>query len=280
MKENKRWRLGIKGLSPILLIWTALRLAFRILGRRRRQIIFEKIGWSNSGVFREWIYMRFPNYAKHDNTPGASEERLLFQLSGRLFVDVGAHFGYFSLLLRRQFEKILAIEPHPGNLAVLQRYVLKANVNNIQLIPLAISDRTQSKVSLFLGNAPGNPSLLYEFAGGTGGVSGVWKDSVSKRTGIRRGDKILVDTTTLAELLKDEPNVDLVKVDVEGAEWQVIKGAEPIIEKIQSWLIEVHYRSYSELKELRLKMQDWLKQRGYIPQWINRNHVYARRRGD
>ena len=277
MKENSHRRHRITRLSPVILIWAVLRIAFRFLGRKRRQTIFEKIGWPNSGVFREWIYMRFPTFAKHDNTPGASEERLLFQLSGSLFVDVGAHVGYFSLLLRHQFRTIYAIEPHPGNLAILQRRIKKAKAQNIQPIPIAISDQAQTKIPLFLGNAPGNPSLIYEFAGGTGGVSGVWNDSVSQRTGTRRGDKILVDTTTLAELLKDEPVVDLVKVDVEGAEWQVIKGAEPIIEKIQSWLIEVHYRSYSELKELRLKMQDWLKQRGYIAQWINRNHVYARR---
>ena len=77
--------------------------------------------------------------------------------------------------------------------------------------------------------------------------------------------------------LRHEEEVDLIKVDVEGAEWQVLRGAEPIIRKIKSWLVEIHFRNDLEMKEVTQKMEAWLIQRGYKTQWIDDKHIYARK---
>lgn len=262
-------------ISPLQLIWLALRIGFRIFGKKRRQKILKYFGWPRFRAFRKDVHIRFPIFARLGNSQFSKEEKLLSQLSGQLFVDVGAYDGYYSILVRNKFDKIYAIEPHPGNLVLLKKNIKKAKADNIHIIELAVSDKSQTKIPLFLGNTPGNPSLIRDFAGGMGGVSGVWSESVSSRTGIRHGDKIYVDTITLTELLVNEPSIDFVKVDVEGAEWQVIDGAEPIVDKIYSWLIEVHYRNFSELENLRTKMKNWLKKKGYKTRWIDHNHIYG-----
>jgi len=69
-------------------------------------------------------------------------------------------------------------------------------------------------------------------------------------------------------LLKKEL-ADLVKVDVEGAEWEVLNGAKNVMSKIRSWLIELHDTTRkNELKDL-------LKSSGYNVRWVDRNHIFA-----
>jgi hypothetical protein len=79
-----------------------------------------------------------------------------------------------------------------------------------------------------------------------------------------------VQTRKLSTIIKDE-QVDLIKVDVEGAEWSVLKGAEESLDRIKSWVIELH--DVSRKKEL----EKWFKDRGYLFKWLDDIHIYAYR---
>jgi len=186
---------------------------------------------------------------------------------------MGAYIGYFPVMLCRQFEKIYAVEPHPANMAKMMRNLRRAGAKNVIPVKAAVSDGGQEEIPLFLGNTEGTHSLLENFAGGHGGVSGVWR--ASSRTGVRRGDWIMVKTTTLEELLSREPEVDLVKVDVEGAEWRVLKGAEPVVDKIKAWLVEIHFRNQEELKKFRNRIEEWMERRRYNIRWLDFKHIFA-----
>ena len=65
--------------------------------------------------------------------------------------------------------------------------------------------------------------------------------------------------------------VDLAKVDVEGAEWKVIKGAELSMRagRIRRWVIEVDDPSAKGV------LEDHLKERKYVTRWLDARHLFA-----
>ena len=75
--------------------------------------------------------------------------------------------------------------------------------------------------------------------------------------------------TTLDVLLKNEPCVDLIKVDVEGAEWQVLDGTRKVMPRIKSWIIEIHDINRKQELEDRLSLE------GYVTKWLDEKHIYA-----
>jgi len=67
----------------------------------------------------------------------------------------------------------------------------------------------------------------------------------------------VVETTTFNSLLREGEVVDLIKVDVEGAEWLVLEGSGEIIEKVNGWVIELHDCTRQE------QIEEWSKKRNY-----------------
>ena len=92
------------------------------------------------------------------------------------------------------------------------------------------------------------------------------------REGERSKNEIVVQQKRLADVVPTEI-VDLVKVDVEGAEELVLRGAEPIMQNIRSWVIELHDRSR------KAELVSYMEKYGYESTWIDRNHAYFTRGG-
>jgi hypothetical protein len=78
----------------------------------------------------------------------------------------------------------------------------------------------------------------------------------------------VIPTLTLTSILK-ERSVDLVKIDVEGSEFSVLKGTEPIILNIKRWIVELHN------VEKRTALEEWFLSHHYTIHWLDQNHLYA-----
>jgi len=165
-------------------------------------------------------------------------------IHGNLFVDVGARWGYYSVLLSPNFKRVFAVECHPENMRKLMEYT--SDLKNVECFECAVSD-IDGVADLYLSGANvGTHSLVRKMSDTT----------------------IRVKTITLTSLLKEKV-ADLVKVDVEGAEWRVLKGAENVMGNIKRWLIELHdLTRKSELESL-------LKSYGYNVRWVDANHTFA-----
>lgn len=169
----------------------------------------------------------------------------LANVNGELFVDVGACFGRYTILLSENYKQVIAIEPEPRNMQILRANVKYAGLTNVQFLQCAVSDK-DGHADLYLSSCDGCHTLCVK---------------EHKR-------KVRVKTLTLASILRDRC-VDLVKVDVEGAELLALKGVEPVVDKIKSWVVELHnLESKKELKE-------WFITHGYSIRWIEPNHIYA-----
>ena len=134
---------------------------------------------------------------------------------GMVVVDVGANVGYFSLLaaeLVGSSGKVYAFEPEPGNHGVLQKNIEINSLSNIQVEEMAVSDNS-GVADFFLSELDSGSHSLFGDAA----------------RGIR--ESVQVTTTTLDAFLEAEgwPNIDLVKIDVEGAEDLVFDGARNLL---------------------------------------------------
>jgi FkbM family methyltransferase len=146
-----------------------------------------------------------------------AERFLLRQLlrRGMRVVDVGANIGYFLLLFEQSIGpegSIVCLEPEPDNAVELERNIRNNSFTNVELLRLAAGDE-DGLVSL------------------TPGINGVVKPdgSGSITVQIRRLDSLL------------QGRVDFIKIDVEGFEHQVLRGAERVLRDRQPTLVvEVH----------------------------------------
>ena len=83
--------------------------------------------------------------ARTGNYAGEVSAALREQLAaGATFVDIGANIGWFSLLAASVVGpagRVIAIEPNPNNVALLQHSAKDNSFDNIEVLPVAIADR-------------------------------------------------------------------------------------------------------------------------------------------
>lgn len=154
---------------------------------------------------------------------GEPELRLVAPLSmpGRLSVDVGANHGVYAVVMARHAPRVLAVEPNP-RLARLLRRGLPANCT---VLACALSDApgtAELRVPLVDGH---EDSYLASLDGQTAGPSRLYR----------------VELRTLDDCVR-EP-VGLLKIDVEGHEIAVLRGAGRVLrEDGPNLLIEAEER--------------------------------------
>jgi len=184
----------------------------------------------------------------------------LISKRGCLFIDIGANVGYYSFLLHDNFNSIFAIEPHPKNVQLIQKVKEKYGYHKVNILSKAVSNK-DGETRLYLGSHRGGHSLLNIFP----------YSPQEHRHIIRRlkTTSLTVCVITLNTLLQTVESVDLVKVDVEGAEWKVLEGANEVMHKIKSWLIELH-----DLTR-KTELQNLMKSFGYKLKWVDFKHLHA-----
>lgn len=146
--------------------------------------------------------------------------------AGDTFVDVGANFGLHTLVGGGKVGprgKVVAIEPVPANLALLRRNVrLNGMADRVTIVDRAATD------------VPGRRLALHHVREGV-------SVAASLRPVTAEGHSIEVEATTLDECLAGERAIRLVKIDVEGAEHLVLRGAKRVLGELRpALLIEVH----------------------------------------
>lgn len=133
---------------------------------------------------------------------------------GQTFIDVGGNKGDFSLLAAKitgDKGRVLTFEPEPENCHWFEKSIKLNHYDSIQLFDLALSD-SNGKAQLYLGEKSG------------------WHSLISAQ-GNTDNSTIEVEKRTLDSVLKENDihQVDMMKIDVEGAEMEVLAGAEQVL---------------------------------------------------
>ncbi len=135
-------------------------------------------------------------------------------LPGHVFVDVGANVGYYTLLgsqLVGDGGHVFAVEAHPRMMELLHRNVIVNGRYNVETWHRAAWSRSETLKFHVRRHFIGNSSA--------GSLSDHGKELLDDDE-----DIVEVQAVTLDEILSGSPRVDLIKIDVEGAELQVVTG--------------------------------------------------------
>lgn len=143
-------------------------------------------------------------YEKH-----VTREIKHFLTPGVVLVDVGANIGYYTLVAASSLGdtgKIIAFEPSPENCSLLKMSVEKNGFRNVKVYTKAVAD-ISGVVGLKMDDSNGM----------------IHKEHLDACT-------YQVEAVTLDDVLRNESRIDVIKMDIEGAEGLVIQGAEQIIQ--------------------------------------------------
>lgn len=178
-------------------------------------------------------------------------QNLLLKLipSNGTFLDLGANIG--SILVpvckRRSDVNAVAIEAAPWLFSYLQKNVELNKLQNIKLFSFALFDKDNCEMDFF------SPEDKF----GKGSLSPVFTAS-----GVKVKTKKI--DTLLSEIQLTE--VDVIKIDVEGFEYFVFKGAENLLQNIHAPIILFEFVDWAEKRAMGLKAgtaQQYLIEMGY-----------------
>ena len=164
---------------------------------------------------------------------------------GGTFLDIGANLGYYSLLASEKLGpsgKIMAFEPNPIIFRRLKENIQINKISMIEAFNFALSD-SEGEAFLF------TPEV------GSHGLSSI-KDQVCGKS-----TKHCIKTKRLDDILpNDIGKIDCIKMDVEGAELPVLRGAERIIKAFKpNMVLEINREAQSKFGYSPLDLVEFLQ---------------------
>ena len=177
-----------------------------------------------------------------------------FKINNSCFIDVGAHIGKYSIMLgKNPSAEIISLEPDVYNFDMLQKNILLNNVKNITAINT--------------GAYSSKKEIPFYISG-----KGEGEHSIYKRNENWETSKIQVDTIdNIIEKLNVQKKISLIKIDAEGAEIEILKGAQKTISKNNpDLIIEVLKENINNLEEVKNILQPF----NYISKQIDDDNYF------
>ena len=144
---------------------------------------------------------------------------------GMVALDLGAYLGWYTLLAARDvgpYGKVYAFEADPRTFRFLRHNVrLNGYGGRVATVPKAVSDE--------IGAMP------FYLHAGLGWNSGLWKHEGAERA-------VTVDVTTVDATLGDQ-RVDVVKMDIEGAEIRALRGMKRVLSRSPDVVMLVEFNA-------------------------------------
>lgn len=222
---------------------------------------------------RVWVSVRYSEFSRasvwytvepryeggHYGTHEPSIQKFLVAhlKPGNCFYDIGAHTGFFSVLaavLVGSDGSVVAVEPDRRNASLLRETVARNSLGpNVAVVEQALS--SFEGASKFVSAVSGPNSNT--------GMSKVVRHDLP--------GSYEVSCTTMDRLAEAFTAPNVIKMDVEGAESEVLKGAGRIFESVRPLLIcEIHDEANAQFA------WQWLQDRGYGCVWLEKESGFPR----
>jgi FkbM family methyltransferase len=198
----------------------ANRVLVRVLGKHKMFVSAEDLSFGChlmlDGFWESWLTLFFAKFVK----------------PGMTVFDVGANFGYYTLLFAAGVGpsgRVIAIEPVPATVSFLNDTVVLNGISSFTRVVAAAASNISGDVHLFVSHRePKNAVVI----------------------AARQEGSIIVPSCTIDQLAAQLPRVDLVKIDVEGSEMAVISGMRETIERCRpAILLEYNTDRYADPRE-------------------------------
>ena len=217
----------------------------------RNGVSYDVESWSDLHVMREvWTHGHYAPMMKEIK-------------KGSTVIDIGAHIGIFSIAAARYAPdvKVFAFEPLPDNFMRLQKNIAR---NDLQGQVLAINQAVagvRGTMDLYMMPERFSPSKfpLHDNKG-----------------------KVSVTCVTLQDIFNTYhiDRCDFLKIDVEGAEWEILSAVPPdVFAKITSITLETHDHLIESVKGNAQKIVAKLEENGFVvtPSHDDTHMLFARR---
>jgi len=157
----------------------------------------------------------------------------------RVFTDVGAHVGFYAVRMSRFYKLVHAIEPNPLSVYALRRNMELNGITNMRIHELAVGEK-EGEMLLSLKE--------------TGSSLSSNENSLS--------EKVKVKVMPLDSVID---HTDVMKIDTEGYEEPIVKGAKTLIEEKKPVIIIEHHDlgGMSGIPSNFSRIKQFL--RGYVP---------------
>ena len=282
LKETKGATLFNKFiLSSIKVIYLGSRFLLKLaLGKKRRDRIYVQKGINfKDFLYKSLKFLGMYNFAlveiyvskynykaccrlnKEDIIASTIHEDLMLDYftpkQGDVVVDLGANIGRYAIIASRRVGtngKVIAIEAHPRNCEIINRNIKLNGLNNVIALNYAAYSK-ETKLRLYTPDEELGYTMHHS----------IMFNYLSPRFNMEKeeGKYVEVNANTLDNLLEQNgirpENVNWIKIDVEGAEYEVLRGAHNVLSNSNdlTLIIEVHgsnnnnkYKSIIELLDL------------------------------
>jgi FkbM family methyltransferase len=163
-------------------------------------------------------------------------------LRNKVVYDIGAFHGLLTLYFARSARRVVAWEPNRGNRARLEENLRLNSFSNVTVRPYGLSSKSMRAEMSFDPLTPGMATL------DSGMASGATHETIELRT------------------LDEEQGLDapdLIKIDVEGFELEVLKGAVRTLERRPDLFLEMHGADPDDKRRRVVAIAEYLWAAGY-----------------
>jgi FkbM family methyltransferase len=234
--DDRRERLKI---APFSTLWNAVARRTRMFMIRNKPFVNVKMFWGEK--------VRVPSQsAPITAEKGGCVDAFVFRLTkfivdnlknGDVFVDGGANYGYFSLLAAACGAEVHSLEPTPRTYEILKKNAEGRNIH-------------PRKVALW--NSAGTMEFN-DFGDHCDGANSLLSDRPFKKISSYPVDTITLDSLNLKS--------SFIKLDCEGAEYEILKGAERTLENKPILAVEIQEQAWTDGTAKR--MIEMLERKGY-----------------
>jgi FkbM family methyltransferase len=175
-------------------------------------------------------------------------ERL--DLAGKVAYDVGAFQGLMTMFFAKQARQVIAFEPNAANRKRIEENLALNEITNVVIHPYGLS------------TSAGVAKLSFDpLMPGAGSIDAV----ISKTIAEHRGSKALeIELRTLDdEVANGLPAPDFIKIDVEGAELEVLKGGPKTLARRPALFLEMHGETMNDKRCKVAAIVEFLLSVGY-----------------
>ncbi len=152
--------------------------------------------------------------------------------NARGFIDVGANVGYYTIAAALSGLEVLAIEPIDSTASVLEKNILLNGISHkVKVVRAAAwSERT---------------TLTFNVSQYLLGQATTRSDLAGSEWELKK-----VNALTIDDLSDNLPNPLVIKVDAEGSEVEILKGASKTLERTSALVLEVSLGNLDKIKQL------------------------------
>jgi FkbM family methyltransferase len=158
----------------------------------------------------------------------------------KTFIDIGANYGFSSVPFMKKGIKTYMIEGDKNNAEILNQMYGKNN--NIKIIDKVISD-IDGEIDLYIDDVYSTISSIFE------------TDANGKSDNKTKITVPSITPNTLIEKCIEEDVIDLMKVDIEGAEYKLFESiSDSNLKKVNKFMIEFHNNDNYQVMNILTKL--------------------------